>query len=46
VFTKLGTGWAASLLGFIAVALLPVPWVFFKAGKKLRALSKYETAEN
>ncbi|KAJ5766081.1 uncharacterized protein N7511_003697 [Penicillium nucicola] len=45
MFTKLGTGWAASLLAFIAVALLPVPWVFFKTGKKLRALSKYETAE-
>ncbi|KAJ6010106.1 hypothetical protein N7522_005122 [Penicillium canescens] len=46
MYTKLGTGWASSLLGFIAVALLPVPWVFFKSGNKLRALSKYETAEN
>lgn len=46
VYTRLGTGWASSVLGFISVALLPVPWVFFKGGKRLRALSKYQTAEN
>lgn len=46
VYTNLGTGWASSLLGFIAVALLPVPWVFFKMGKRLRALSKYEIVES
>lgn len=46
VYTRLGTEWASSLLGFIAVALLPVPWVLFMSGKRLRALSKYGTAEN
>jgi hypothetical protein len=46
VYAKLGIGWASSILGFIAVVLLPVPWVLFKAGKTLRALSKYEIAEN
>ncbi|KOS44732.1 hypothetical protein ACN38_g4309 [Penicillium nordicum] len=46
MYTRLGAGWASSLLGFIAVALLPVPWVLFKSGKRLRGLSKYETAEN
>ena len=46
VYSKLGFGWASSLLGFIAVALLPVPWIFFLAGKKLRALSKFEVAES
>ncbi|KAJ5124985.1 uncharacterized protein N7515_008810 [Penicillium bovifimosum] len=45
MYTKLGIGWASSVLGFIAVALLPVPWVFFKMGKRLRAMSKYETVE-
>jgi hypothetical protein len=44
VYEKLGIGWASSLLGFIAVALMPVPWLFFKYGKQLRAKSKYETA--
>jgi hypothetical protein len=43
VYTKLGINWATSLLGFISVALLPVPWVFFKYGKKIRAMSQYET---
>lgn len=46
VYAKLGIGWASSILGFIAVVLLPVPWVLFKAGKTLRALSKYEIAES
>lgn len=44
MYTKLGTGWATSLLGFVSVALLPVPWVLFRYGGKLRAKSKYETA--
>jgi ABC-type transport system involved in cytochrome bd biosynthesis fused ATPase/permease subunit len=43
VYSHLGIGWASSLLGFIALALLPVPWVFFKYGKKIRAMSNYET---
>ncbi|KAF3385123.1 Polyamine transporter 4 [Penicillium rolfsii] len=46
MYTRLGTEWASSLLAFVSVSLLPVPWILFKAGKRLRALSKYETAEN
>lgn len=44
MYQRLGIGWASSLLGFIAVALLPVPWVIFKFGKRIRAKSQYETA--
>jgi len=43
VYRNLGIDWATSLLGFISVALLPVPWVFFKYGKRIRAMSHYET---
>jgi hypothetical protein len=43
VYHKLGINWATSLLGFISLALLPVPWVFFKYGKRIRAMSHYET---
>jgi hypothetical protein len=43
VYNKLGIAWATSLLGFISIALLPVPWVFFKYGKKIRSYSHYET---
>lgn len=43
VYERLGIDWATSLLGFIALALMPVPWVFFKFGPQLRAKSKYPT---
>ena len=41
MFTKLGINWAGSLLGFISVALLPVPWLFYKFGPIIRKHSKY-----
>lgn len=44
MYQNLGVGWATSLLGFIAVALLPVPWSLFKFGKTIRTRSRYETA--
>lgn len=44
VYSRLGIDWAGSLFAFVALALLPVPWMFFKYGKKIRALSRYETA--
>ncbi|CZR65184.1 related to TPO4-Proposed vacuolar polyamine transporter [Phialocephala subalpina] len=46
MYQKLGIGWATSLLGFISVALLPTPWVLFQFGKKIRAMSHYETADS
>ena len=41
MFHNLGVDWATSLLGFITVAFLPVPILFFVYGKKLRSLSKH-----
>jgi hypothetical protein len=43
VYEKLGTGWATSLLGFISVAMLPIPWILFKWGPQIRAKSHYPT---
>jgi MFS family permease len=43
MYTALGYGWASSLLGFVAVALLPVPWVLFYWGKIIRNRSGYDT---
>ena len=43
VYHRLGIDWATSLLGFIAIALLPVPWVFFKWGPYFRSKSGYDT---
>ena len=36
MFAKLGLGWGNSLLGFIALGLIPVPGVIYKYGFKLR----------
>lgn len=36
MFTALGVGWGCSVLGFIAVAMIPVPVVFLRYGEYLR----------
>jgi hypothetical protein len=36
MFAKLGLGWGNSLLGFVALGLIPVPAVIYKYGFKLR----------
>lgn len=41
MFHKLTVPWAMSLLGFLAVALIPVPFVFYYYGKTIRRTSRY-----
>lgn len=41
LFTKLGLDWGMSLLGFFAVAMLPIPYVFWVFGRRLRAMGKH-----
>ncbi|KAL4778327.1 major facilitator superfamily domain-containing protein [Aspergillus varians] len=36
MYGALGLGWGNSLLGFIAVGCIPVPWVIMKYGERLR----------
>ncbi|KAI1386135.1 MFS general substrate transporter [Hypoxylon trugodes] len=36
LFDNLGIGWGSSVLGFIGVAMIPVPMIIFKFGAKLR----------
>lgn len=43
VYEKLGIHWATSLLGFIALALIPIPFALYKFGPTIRAKSKFET---
>lgn len=45
VYHRLGIAWATSLLGFISLALLPVPWALFKYGPRVRARSGYDTVK-
>lgn len=41
MYEDLGIGWASSLFGFIALALLPVPFLFSKVGPRFRARSRF-----
>lgn len=44
MFHKLGIPWASSLLGFIAIVLLPIPYLFYIYGPRIRMKGKF-TAE-
>ncbi|KAF2008072.1 MFS general substrate transporter [Amniculicola lignicola CBS 123094] len=41
MYQRLDTGWATSLLGFLALLMLPIPYVFFKWGPAIRKRSRY-----
>ncbi|KIY43541.1 MFS general substrate transporter [Fistulina hepatica ATCC 64428] len=40
MFHGLGNNWAASLLGFVSLAMIPIPFLFYRFGKSIRAKSK------
>lgn len=42
MFHKLGVNWAASLLGFITVTMVPIPFGFYFYGAKLRSFSRFK----
>lgn len=42
MYDALGLGWGNSLLGFIAIALIPVPALIYKYGGRLRRWQKLE----
>lgn len=41
MFEGMGIQWAATLLGCVAAALAPIPFVFHKYGSRIRAKSAY-----
>jgi len=41
MFHNLGVEWAGSLLGFLAVAFMPIPFLFYIFGERLRKNSPY-----
>jgi len=45
MFEGLGPGWASSLLGFISVLLIPIPFAFGRYGERLRLKSEYSSGE-
>jgi len=40
MYQKLGINWASSLLGFLGIAFIPIPFVLYKWGKQIRQKSK------
>lgn len=42
MYKALGVGWASSVLGFAALIMAPIPWLFCHFGPWLRARSSYE----
>jgi hypothetical protein len=43
LYNKIGLGWGNSLLGFIALLLAPVPWVFRIYGERIRTNPRWQT---
>lgn len=41
MYEALGYQWATSVLGFMTLAMLPFPYIFFKYGKRLRGKSRF-----
>lgn len=41
MYTRLGYEWASSLLGFLAILLVPIPFVFFYRGEGIRRRSPW-----
>lgn len=41
MYENMGVDWASSLFGFIAIAMMPIPWIFTKYGPYLRKASKF-----
>ncbi|KAE8385737.1 major facilitator superfamily domain-containing protein [Aspergillus alliaceus] len=41
MYNNLGFTWASSLLGFLSVGFSPLPWIFYRFGRKIRQSSAY-----
>lgn len=42
MFAALGLGWGSSLLAFIAIAMIPMPFLFYKFGERLRQRNLFD----
>ena len=43
VFENMGIGWASFVFGMIPVAMIPIPWILFVKGSRIRKRSNFET---
>lgn len=42
MYDALGLGWGTSVLGFIAVAFIPMPLIFWKYGQRIRESKRFQ----
>jgi multidrug resistance protein len=42
MYAALGLGWGNSLLAFVALAMCPMTWVFFRYGERIRKSRRFE----
>ena len=42
MYEAMGLGWGTSLLGFLTLALAPLPWFFFQYGEKIRTNPRFQ----
>ncbi|KAK3718117.1 hypothetical protein LTR37_005232 [Vermiconidia calcicola] len=45
LYRTLGVGWATSVLAFCSLGMAPIPFLFYRCGKRLRGKTKYETSD-
>ncbi len=43
MYHKLGVAWASSMLGFLSIAFIPIPFVLYYYGGRIRGISKMAT---
>jgi hypothetical protein len=41
MYNALGLGWGNSLLGFVALGMIPIPLLFWKYGERIRTSKKF-----
>ncbi len=42
MYQTLGLGWGNSLLAFIALAMCPMSWIFFRYGERIRTSPRFQ----
>ncbi|KAF2659727.1 membrane transporter [Lophiostoma macrostomum CBS 122681] len=42
MYEALGLGWGNSLLGFLALAMCPLPWLFYRYGERIRTDPRFQ----
>lgn len=42
MYADLGLGWGNSLLAFIALAMIPLPFLFWRCGERIRTSKRFK----